>query len=85
MHRQPTDVKRWAGPMSALGQKRTWRDQIAMSALPPKADIADIATAAGAFAETVIRSMIDSSVRRARCCPSYRLIRSDSSTQAERR
>jgi hypothetical protein len=25
--------------MSALGQKRTWRDQIAMSALPPKADI----------------------------------------------
>jgi len=23
--------------MSALGQKRTWRDQIAMSALPPKA------------------------------------------------
>ena len=26
-------------PMSALGQKRTWRDQIAMSALPPKADI----------------------------------------------
>ena len=26
--------------MSALGQKRTWRDQIAMSALPPIADIA---------------------------------------------
>ncbi len=26
-------------PMSALGQKRTWRDQIAMSALPPIADI----------------------------------------------
>src|SRR2546429_4196208 len=25
--------------MSALGQKRTWRDQIAMSALPPIADI----------------------------------------------
>ena len=25
--------------MSALGQKRTWRDQIAMSALPPRADI----------------------------------------------
>jgi hypothetical protein len=25
--------------MSALGQKRTWRDQIAMSALPAKADI----------------------------------------------
>jgi hypothetical protein len=25
--------------MSALGQKRTWRDQISMSALPPKADI----------------------------------------------
>jgi hypothetical protein len=25
--------------MSALGQKRTWRDQIAMSALPPTADI----------------------------------------------
>jgi hypothetical protein len=24
-------------PMSALGQKRTWLDQIAMSALPPKA------------------------------------------------
>jgi len=24
-----------------LGQKRTWRDQIAMSALPPKADIAE--------------------------------------------
>jgi hypothetical protein len=23
--------------MSALGQKRTWRDQIAVSALPPKA------------------------------------------------
>jgi hypothetical protein len=22
-----------------MGQKRTWRDQIAMSALPPKADI----------------------------------------------
>jgi len=22
-----------------LGQQRTWRDQIAMSALPPKADI----------------------------------------------
>jgi hypothetical protein len=22
--------------MSALGQKRTWRDQIAMSALPPE-------------------------------------------------
>jgi FtsP/CotA-like multicopper oxidase with cupredoxin domain len=28
-----------AGLMSALGQKQTWRDQIAMSALPPKADI----------------------------------------------
>jgi hypothetical protein len=28
-------------PMSALGQKRTWRIQFAMSALPPKADIAD--------------------------------------------
>ena len=27
--------------MSALGQKRTWRDQIAMSALPPIADIAE--------------------------------------------
>jgi hypothetical protein len=26
-------------PMSALGQKQTWRDQIAMSALPLKADI----------------------------------------------
>ncbi|MGB8741815.1 MAG: hypothetical protein WCD52_16710, partial [Xanthobacteraceae bacterium] len=26
--------------MSAMGQKRTWLDQIAMSALPPKADIA---------------------------------------------
>jgi hypothetical protein len=25
--------------MSALGHKRTWDDQIAMSALPPKADI----------------------------------------------
>jgi hypothetical protein len=25
--------------MSALGQKRTWRDQIAMSALPSIADI----------------------------------------------
>jgi hypothetical protein len=25
--------------MSALGQKRTWRLQFAMSALPPKADI----------------------------------------------
>jgi hypothetical protein len=25
--------------MSALGQKRTWRSEIAMSALPPKADI----------------------------------------------
>jgi hypothetical protein len=25
--------------MSGLGQKRTWRDQIAMSAFPPKADI----------------------------------------------
>jgi hypothetical protein len=25
--------------MSAKGQKRTWRDQIAMSALPPIADI----------------------------------------------
>jgi hypothetical protein len=25
--------------MSAMGQKRTWRDQIAMSALPPIADI----------------------------------------------
>jgi hypothetical protein len=25
--------------MSALGHKRTWRDQIAMSALPPIADI----------------------------------------------
>jgi hypothetical protein len=25
--------------MSALGQKRTWRDQIEMSALPPIADI----------------------------------------------
>ena len=25
--------------MSALGQKRTWHDQIAMSALPPIADI----------------------------------------------
>ena len=27
--------------MSALGHKRTWRDQIAMSALPSKADIAE--------------------------------------------
>ena len=27
-------------PMSALGQKRIWRTQFAMSALPPKADIA---------------------------------------------
>jgi hypothetical protein len=27
--------------MSALGQKRTWRDQIAMSALPSKADITE--------------------------------------------
>jgi hypothetical protein len=26
-------------PMSALGQKRTWRPGIGMSALPPKADI----------------------------------------------
>ena len=26
-------------PMSALGQKRTWRVDVAMSALPPKADI----------------------------------------------
>jgi hypothetical protein len=26
--------------MSALGQNRTWRGQILMSALPPKADIA---------------------------------------------
>jgi hypothetical protein len=26
-------------PMSALGQKRTWRGEFAMSALPPKADI----------------------------------------------
>ena len=25
--------------MSALGQKRTWRPQFVMSALPPKADI----------------------------------------------
>jgi hypothetical protein len=25
--------------MSALGQKRTWRSQISISALPPKADI----------------------------------------------
>jgi hypothetical protein len=25
--------------MSALGQKRTWRSQITMSAIPPKADI----------------------------------------------
>jgi hypothetical protein len=25
--------------MSTLGQQRTWRDQISMSALPPKADI----------------------------------------------
>jgi hypothetical protein len=29
------------GAMSALGQKRTWRGEIAMSALPPKADIAE--------------------------------------------
>jgi len=27
--------------MSALGQKRTWRLQFAMSALPPKADICE--------------------------------------------
>jgi hypothetical protein len=27
--------------MSAMGQKRTWRLQFAMSALPPKADIAE--------------------------------------------
>ena len=26
-------------PMSALGQKRTWRTQFGMFALPPKADI----------------------------------------------
>jgi hypothetical protein len=26
--------------MFALGQKRTWRDEFAMSAFPPKADIA---------------------------------------------
>jgi hypothetical protein len=26
-------------PMSALGHKRTWRGEFAMSALPPKADI----------------------------------------------
>jgi hypothetical protein len=25
--------------MSALGQKQTWRSEIAMSALPPKADM----------------------------------------------
>jgi hypothetical protein len=28
-------------PMSALGQKQTWRGEFAMSALPPKADIAE--------------------------------------------
>jgi hypothetical protein len=27
--------------MSALGHKRTWREQISMSALPPKADITE--------------------------------------------
>jgi hypothetical protein len=27
--------------MSALGQKQTWHSEIAMSALPPKADIAE--------------------------------------------
>jgi hypothetical protein len=27
--------------MSALGQKRTWLTQFAMSALPPKADVAE--------------------------------------------
>jgi hypothetical protein len=25
--------------MSALGQKQTWRSQVVMSAIPPKADI----------------------------------------------
>jgi hypothetical protein len=29
----------WEIGRSGLGQKRTWRDQITMSALPPKADI----------------------------------------------
>jgi hypothetical protein len=36
----PEEVDR-VGPMSPLGQKRTWRFKIAMSALPPKADIAE--------------------------------------------
>ena len=46
--------------MSALGQKRTWRDQIAMSALPPKADIPrrNLNVRFGPKAEvTVIRSV----------------------------
>jgi hypothetical protein len=29
------------GPMSVLGQKQTWRPENSMSALPPKADIAE--------------------------------------------
>jgi hypothetical protein len=33
-----TEVQ-WQDPMSALGQRRTFRSAIAMSALPPKADI----------------------------------------------
>jgi hypothetical protein len=28
--------------MSALGQKQTWHSEIAMSALPPKADISQL-------------------------------------------
>jgi hypothetical protein len=32
---------KFGSPMSALGQKQTWRFETAMSALPPKADIAE--------------------------------------------
>jgi hypothetical protein len=34
-----TELRRESGPMSALGYKQTFRTAIAMSALPPKADM----------------------------------------------
>jgi hypothetical protein len=46
--------------MSALGQKRTWRSQITMSALPPKADIRprDQAVCFGPKADIITRLIL---------------------------
>jgi hypothetical protein len=78
--------------LSRLGQKRTCRTEIAMSALPLKADIRrrhrDVSF--GPKAEVAVISSVELIVQPdahdvVRCCRRYRLTRSDSSSQHERR